>query len=413
MNTLYPHCAGLDVHKTSVFACVRHALPGGQVRQEVRTFATTTDALLGLADWLRAEGVTHVALESTGVYWKPVFHILEESCTVVLVNAQHIKAVPGRKTDVKDCQWIAQLLQHGLLKASFVPPAPIRELRDLTRHRSQLVGEKTRAANRLQKALEDANIKLASVASDILGKSGRAMLRALIAGETDPEKLADLAQRRLRGKIPALRAALHGRVTDHHRFLLKLLLSQVEQIEDLLQQLEERIAQVVVPFAEPLRRLRTVSGIGPLVAVVLLAELGATPHTTFPSAAHLASWAGLCPGNHRSAGRQKHGRTGKGSRWLRAALIQAAWAAVRQKNGFLPVRFRRLARRQGKKKAVLGIAHRLLEIIYAVQRDGKEYEDLGADYYDHQGRERLTEHLVKRLESLGHKVSLEPESKAG
>jgi transposase len=412
MHSLYPHCAGLDVHKDSVFACVRHALPGGQVRQEVRTFATTTAALLGLADWLRAEGVTHVALESTGVYWKPVFHILEEACTVVLVNAQHIKAVPGRKTDVKDCQWIAQLLQHGLLKASFVPPAPIRELRDLTRHRQQLVGEKTRAANRLQKALEDANIKLASVASDILGKSGRAMLRALIAGETDPVKLADLAERRLRGKIPALRAALHGRVTAHHRFLLKLLLSQVEQIEDLLQQLEERIAEVVIPFAEPLRRLRTIPGIGPLVAVVVLAELGATPQTTFPSAGHLASWAGLCPGNHRSAGRQKHGRTGKGSRWLRAALIQAAWAAVRQKNGFLPVRFRRLARRQGKKRALVGIAHRLLEIIYAVQKQGKGYEDLGADYYDRQGRDRLTEHLVKRLESLGHKVSLEPVPKA-
>jgi transposase len=412
MHTLYPHCAGLDVHQKSVFACVRHALPGGSVRQEVRTFATTTAALLALADWLHAEGVTHVALESTGVYWKPVFHILEASCTLVLVNAQHCKAVPGRKTDVKDCQWIAQLLQHGLLKASFIPPAPIRELRDLTRHRSQLVGEKTRAANRLQKALEDANIKLASVASDILGQSGRAMLRALIAGVTDPVQLADLAQRRLRGKIPALQSALHGRVTDHHRFLLKLLLDQVEQLEGLLQQLDERIAQGVAPFAEPVQRLRTIPGMGPLVAAVVLAEVGATPQTTFPSAAHLASWAGLCPGNHRSAGRQKHGRTGKGSRWLRAALLQAAWAAVRQKTGFLPARFRRLARRQGKKKAVVAIAHRLLEIIYAVQKQGKAYEDLGADYYERTGRDRLTEHLVKRLESLGHKVRLEPVPKA-
>jgi transposase len=411
MDTLYAHCAGLDVHKGNVVVCVRHYLPGGRVRQEVRTFATTTAALLALADWLQAEGVTHAAMESTGVYWKPVFHILEGTCTLVLVNAQHLKQVPGRKTDVKDCQWIAQLLQHGLLKASFIPPAPIRELRDLTRHRSQLVGEKTRAANRLQKALEDANIKLASVASDVLGQSGRAMLRALIGGVTDPVKLADLAKGQLRHKLPQLEAALHGRVTAHHRFLLKMLLGQVEYLEDLLQQLEDRMGEVILPFRDQTQLLLTIPGIGWLVAVVLLAELG-PDLKTFPSARHLASWAGLCPGNNRSAGRQRSGRTGKGSRWLRAALIQAAWAASRQKNSYLAAQFRRLAARRGRKRALLAVAHSLLHIIYAVLKKGKAYEDLGADWFERQNGERLTQHLVKRLESLGHKVSLEPVQKA-
>jgi len=412
MDTLYPHCAGLDVHKGNVVVCVRHLLPGGHVRQEVRTFATTTAALLALADWLGAEGVTHVAMESTGVYWKPVFHILEEAFTVLLVNAQHLKQVPGRKTDVKDCQWIAQLLQHGLLKASFIPPAPIRELRDLTRHRSQIVGEKTRAANRLQKVLEDANIKLASVASDVLGKSGRAMIRALCDGETDPVQLAELAQGRLRNKQAPLEAALLGRVTDHHRFLLKLLLHQVEQLEGLLQELEERIEETMRPFGDPLALLLTIPGVGLLVAMTLLAELGADLKT-FPSARHLASWAGMCPGNHRSAGRQRSGRTGKGSRWLRATLIQAAWAACRKKDGYLAAQFRRLVGRRGPKRAILAVAHSLLRIIYAVLKSGTPYEDLGADWFDRQNSKRLTERLVKRLESLGHKVSLEPAAEAG
>jgi len=407
MDTLYPHCAGLDVHKKNVVAAVRHLSEGGRVRQEIRTFATTTAELLALADWLRAEGVTHAALESTGVYWKPVFHILEATCTLVLVNAQHLKQVPGRKTDVKDCQWIAQLLQHGLLQASFVPPAPIRELRDLTRHRSQLMGEKTRAANRLQKVLEDANLKLASVASNVLGQSGRAILRALIGGVTDPAKLADLAKGLLRRKLPQLEEALHGRLTAHHRFLLKMLLGQVEYLEDLVQQLEQRVEEVIAPFREQVQLLQTIPGIGWTVAVVLLAELGADLKA-FPSARHLASWAGMCPGNNRSAGRQRSGRTGKGSRWLRAALIQAAWAAARKKDTYLAVQFRRLAARRGRKRAAVAVANSLLHILYAVLKRGKAYEDLGADWFDRQNEKRLTRHLVQRLESLGHKVSLEP-----
>jgi transposase len=411
MDTFYPHCAGLDVHKGNVVACVRHLAPGGRVRQDVRTFATTTAALLTLADWLAAEGVTHAALESTGVYWKPVFHILEGTCTLILVNAQHLKQVPGRKTDVKDCQWIAQLLQHGLLQASFVPPAPVRELRDLTRHRSQRVGEKTRAANRLQKALEDANIKLASVASDVLGQSGRAMLRAVIGGETDPVKLADLAKGALRQKRPQLEAALHGRVTDHHRFLLKMLLGQVAYLEDLIQQLQDRLEEMLAPFREQTRLLLTIPGIGRLVAVTLLAELG-PDLKTFPSARQLASWAGLCPGNHRSAGRQRSGRTGKGSQWLRAALIQAAWAASRQQTTYVAVQFRRRAARRGRKRALIATAHSLLTIVYAVLKRGRAYEDLGPDYFDRRQGERLTRHLVKRLESLGHRVNLEPVHKA-
>ncbi|HZY87945.1 MAG TPA: IS110 family transposase [Gemmataceae bacterium] len=412
MDTLHPHCAGLDVHKDTVVACVRHQPPLGRARKEVRTFPSHTAGLLELADWLAAEGVTHVAMESTGVYWKPVFHILEGRFELLLVNAQHLKNVPGRKTDPADASWIARLLQHGLLRPSFVPPPPVRELRDLTRQRTQLVGEKTAVANRIQKVLEDANVKLASVASDVLGMSGRAMLRALIRGESDPEQLAELARGRLRAKIPALRPALQGRVTEHHRFLLELLLDQVGQLEELIGRLEARITEVLAPFGDQVERLMTVPGISRTVAEVVLAEAGPDLQT-FPSAGHLASWVGLCPANHESAGKATRGSGRKGNRWLRVALVQAAWAASHTKQTYLAAQYRRLAARRGRKRALVGVAHSLLHIVYHVLKDGRVYEELGGDYFDRLHGDRLTRHLVKRLESLGHRVTLEPVQRAG
>jgi transposase len=353
-----------------------------------------------------------VALESTGVYWKPVCHILEGRCELLLVNAQHLKNVPGRKTDAADAAWIAKLLQHGLLRASFVPPAPIRALRDLTRQRTQLVGDQVRAGNRIQKVLEDANLKLASVASDVLGMSGRAMLRALIGGERDPGRLAELALGRLRQKLPALRQALAGRVTDHHRFLLGLLLEQVEQLEGLIARLEARITEVLAPLEGPRQRLLTVPGMSRTVAEVVLAEAGPDLQT-FPSPAHLASWVGLCPANHDSAGKPKGGPGRKGDRWLRTALVQAAWAASPSKGTYLAAQFRRLAARRGKRRALVGVAHSLVHVIYHVLKEGRVYEELGGDYFDRLQGDRLTRHLVKRLESLGHRVPLEPAQKAG
>jgi transposase len=412
MDTLHPHCAGLDVHKDTAVACARHQPPRGRARTETRTFPTHTAGLLELADWLAAQGVTHAAMESTGVYWKPVFHVLEGRLELLLCNAQHVKNVPGRKTDRADAAWLARLLQHGLLRASFVPPAPVRELRELTRQRTRLVGEKSRVSNRIQKVLEDANIKLAGVLSDVLGMSGRAILRALVAGEADPAKLADLAQPRLREKVPALRQALEGRVTEHHRFLLGLLLDQVGQLEGLIGRLEGRITEQLAPFAEAARRLMTIPGVGRTVAEVVLAELG-PDLTTFPSAGHLASWAGLCPGSHESAGKSKGGLARKGNRWLRTMLVQAAWAAGRSKGTYLAAQFRRLAARRGRKRALVAVAHSLLGVIYHVLKEGRVYEELGGDYFDRLQGERLTRHLVKRLESLGHRVTLEPGQRAG
>ena len=411
MDTLHPHCAGLDVHKDTVVACVRHQPPRGPARKEVRTFPSHTAGLLALADWLAAEGVSHAAMESTGVYWKPVFNILEGTCEVILVNAAHVKNVPGRKTDPADAGWLARLLQHGLLRASFVPPRPTRELRDLTRQRSQLVGEAVRVGNRVQKVLEDANIKLASVASDVLGMSGRAMLRALVAGETDPDKLAESALGRLRPKRPALRQALAGRVTEHHRFLLGLYLDQLAQLEGLIARVEARVTEVLGPLEGPLQRLMTIPGVNRTVAEVVLAEVGPDVNS-FPSPAHLASWAGLCPGNDESAGKRRSGRVRKGDRWLRVALVQAAWAAGRSKRTYLQARFWRLAARRGKKRALVALAHTLVGIIYRVLKEGKEYAELGADYFDRLEKERLTKRLVERLERLGHKVTLQPVQQA-
>jgi transposase len=374
MEILHPCCAGLDVHKRTVVACVRRIGPDGQVHTRVRTFGTMTAELLQLADWLAAEGVRQVALESTGVYWKPVYHLLEGHLELMLVNARHIKNVPGRKTDVKDAEWIAQLLQHGLLTPSFVPPAEIRELRDLTRQRAQLIHERATVVNRVHKVLEDANIKLASVATDVLGQSGRAMIAALIAGETDPDPLAELARGSLRKKRPELRRALEGRVTEHHRFLLRTLMRQEEQLEGLIAQYGARIEEVMTPFTEATARLRRIPGIGARAAEVIVAEIG-TDMAKFPTAGHLCSWAGLCPGNDQSAGKHRSGRTTKGSRWLRATLVQVAWAAIRTKETIFQVVYRRWAKRLGRKKALVAVGHKILSVIYALLKNQTEYRE--------------------------------------
>jgi transposase len=372
MDIVHRCCAGLDVHKKTVVACVRRLGPDGSAGTSVRTFETMTADLLRLADWLAAEGVTDVAMESTGVYWKPVYHLLEDRFTLLLVNAHHIKKVPGRKTDVKDAEWIAQLLQYGLLSPSFVPPPPIRELRDLTRQRTQLTRDRATMVNRVQKVLEDANIKLASVASDPLGASGRAMLRAMIAGQEAPDVLAELARARLRGKIPQLKEALHGRVTDHHRFLLRTLLDQIEAQEAMIARYDDQIGRVMAPFVEAARRLRTIPGVGQASAEIIVAEIG-TEMGRFPSAAHLASWAGLCPGNDQSAGKRRSGKTTKGSQWLRATLVQVAWAAVHSRATIFGATYSRLAKRLGKKKALVAVAHKILGLIHKLLKDRVDY----------------------------------------
>jgi len=326
MDTMHRCCAGLDVHKETVAACVRRIDSTGRVAKEVRTFGTTTGALRKLLDWLVSQGAEAAAMESTGVFWKPIWNILEGSVKVILVNARHIKNVPGRKTDVKDCDWIAQLLQHGLLRASFVPERPQRDLRDLTRQRSQLTAEQSRVSNRIHKTLEDANIKLGSVATDILGVSGREMIRALIAGQDDPNALAELARRRLRAKLPQLREALRGRLSDHHRFMLSQLMDHRDYLDRQIAAFDQRIEELMRPFQEATQRLMTMPGVGRLTAQNVLAEIG-TDMSRFPTDQHLASWAAMCPGNRESAGKRQSGHTNHGNRWLRTALAQAAWAA--------------------------------------------------------------------------------------
>lgn len=406
MDALYPHRAGLDGPKDTVVARVRHHDAGKRARREVRTFATPSRALEELADWLTAEGVTHAAMESTGVYWKPAFNVREDRVTVLLVNPQPIKQVSGRKTDVADYAWIAQLLQHGLPTASFIPPTRRRELRDLTRQRSQLGAEQTAVANRLQKVLEDANVKLGGVATDVLGVSGRAILAAIVAGRAGPEELAELARGRLRGKIPQSRQALAGRVTDHHRSLLRLLLEHLDHLDRLIAQLNGRIEQLTAPDAEALALRTTIPGIKRHTAEVLLAEVGPTVDP-FPTAGRFASWAGLGPGNNESAGKRRTGRTTKGDRWPRQAVVQAGWAAAHTKSTDLGARYRRVARRRGPKRALMAVGHTPLVIVDPVLRKRVPYRELRADYYDRLRPERLTRHLVRRLEQLGHKVTLE------
>jgi transposase len=368
----------LDVHKRTVVACVRRVDPAGKVSKSIKTFATMTTDLLALSDWLALQGVAVVAMESTGSYWKPVFNLLESRFEVVLVNAHHIKNVPGRKTDVKDSEWIAQLLQHGLLRSSFIPPRPTRELRDLTRQRTQLIRERTSVINRIQKILEDANIKLGSVASNALGVSGRLMIEAIIRGEYDPVKLADLARMRLRKKIPQLQQALHGSVTDHHRFLLRTQMNHLDHLERLILEYSQCIEEALDPFAETLARLVTIPGVDFRVAEVVVAEIGLDMNR-FPTAGHLSSWAGLASGQHESAGKRQSGKTTPGNVWLKSALVQAAWAAFRAKGTHLSKKFRRIAGNRGKKRAAVAVAHTLLVIIYHLLKENTTYQEIAGE----------------------------------
>jgi transposase len=407
MERLIERCCGLDVHRDTVAACVRRPGPNGQRQQEIRTFGTTGIELLALRDWLEAHRVTEVAMESTGVYWKPVFYVLEAAFRCLLVNAAHLKQVPGRKTDLRDCAWIAQCLEHGLLRGSFVPPAPIRELRDLTRHRRVLSQERTRAANRVHKLLQDAGIKLASVATDILGVSGRAMLEALVHGTTDPAVLADLARGKLRKKLPALREALAGRFRPHHAFLVAQLLGQIDYLDEAISEVSTEIDRRLAPFAQPLTQLDTIPGINKRTAEGIIAEIG-VDMSAFPSDGHLASWAGICPGNNESAGKHKSGKTRKGNRWLRTTLVEAAKAAANKKDSALQARYRRVMRHRGHNKATVAVAHAMLRAVYHVLAEGTTYRELGADYHDRRRTQRVTRRAIQTLERLGYRVVLEP-----
>lgn len=406
MEVIYPRCCGLDVHAKTVVACLIR-----RGKKQTRTFSTMTDDLLALSDWLVREECTHVAMESTGVYWKPVFNILEGVVEVILVNARQVKAVPGRKTDVKDCEWLADLLRHGLLKASFIPPAHIRELRELTRYRQSVVKEQQAVTNRVQKVLESANIKLGQVASDVLGVSGQAMIRALIVGEEDTTQLAQLARGRLKEKEPELRRALQGRLSPAQRWILGELLERYQELEAALAKVNEHIGQEVAhspdPFVqEAVQLLDTIPGVGEQVAQTLVAEFG-VDMSRFPSPRHLASWAGMCPGNQESAGKVKSGKTTKGSPYLRVALVQAAWAVTHTKGNYLVAQYRRLVKRMGKKKALVAVGHSILTIAYHLLSRKVPYEELGGNYFDRRNVAVQRRRLIRNLESLGLKVTVE------
>jgi transposase len=404
MEVLYPRCAGLDVHAKNVVACVRIA-SGATVTYEHRTVSTNTRGLLDLADWLTAHGVTHVAMEATGVYWKPVWHVLEEHVTLVLANAMHIRNIPGRKSDKNDATWISDLLALGLIRSSFVPPAPIQDLRDLTRTRKQFVRERARHMQRIQKTLEDANVKLTEVISDILGTSGRAMLTALVAGETDPARLASLTSGRLKATRAELTEALHGRVTAHHRFMLQLHLTQIAALDTAVADVEARIREALVPFRAAVSLLTTMPGVSETAAAVIVAEIG-DDMSKFPSAGHLLSWAGLCPRLDESAGKRRSTRTRQGAPWLKTTLVQIAWPASRKKQSYFQAQFLRLKSRRGPKKAIVAVAASMLTDVYYMLRDGTEFHDLGDQYFAHHDKARLTNRLLTRLRDLGVEVEV-------
>lgn len=404
MEVLHPRCAGLDVHKDVVMAC-RRVVEGGRVEQTLRSFATTTRGLLELAEWLAEAGCTHVAMEATGVYWKPVWHVLEGSFELLLANAQHVRNVPGRKSDVNDAMWLADLLAHGLLRGSFVPPRPVQEMRDLTRTRKQLVREIAQHTQRIQKTLEDANVKLASVISNVLGTTGRAILAALIAGDDDPEKLAALAHPRIQASHRDLVEALRGRVTPHHRFLLRLHLEQIDALQRAVGELEARMGEALAPFREQVALLTTIPGVSDIVAQVIAAEVG-LDMSRFPTAGHLISWAGLCPRLDQSAGKRRSTRIRKGAPWLKTTLVTAAWAAARRKGGYHQAQFLRLKARRGAKKAVIAVAASMLTAAYHMLTTGEVYHDLGADHFDRRDRAKIARRLVQRLEDLGLRVEV-------
>lgn len=444
VEVVYQRCCGLDIHKKTVVACLMVVRADGKRGKQIRTFGTSTQALLELLDWLKAAGCTHVGMEATGVYWKPIYNLFEGHFGLIVANARHIKAVPGHKTDVNDAQWIASLLQHGLLKASFIPSQEQRELRDLTRYRTTLVEERARIVNRLQKTLEDTNLKLGDVVSDITGKSAQAILRGLLAGETDPAVLADLARGRLKAKRADLEAALVGTIKPHHHFLLREHLDHIHLLDQAIERVEGEIEARMGPdeppeeqtsneqseveqaasdkpiqpankaplsLAQAVVLLCSIPGISRRAAQGILAEIG-TNMDRFESAKHLASWAGMCPGNHESAGKRTSGKTNKGSPWLRKLLVEAALAAGRTKNTYLSAQYRRLAARRGKKRAAIAVGHTILVIIFHVLHDQKPYEELGGNFFDERERQTVEMRLVQRLEMLGYDVSLRPAAHA-
>lgn len=407
MEIVITRCVGLDVHKATVVATVRVPGDDGRRRIVTETFGTMTPDLIALREWLQAFGVTHVALESTGVYWKPVYYVLEDAFELLLINMQELKRVPGRKTDVKDSEWLAQLLECGLLRSSFVPPPPIRELRDITRYRVQQTRDRSREVNRLQKVLEDAGVKVTSVLSDVMGVSGRAMVEALVAGTTDPQILADLARGQLRKKLPALQRALVGHFRPVHAFLLQQILAKIDYLDEALERLTAEIDRRVTPFGPMLTALDSIPGINRIGAISLVAETGGDMQH-FPSAAHLCSWAGMCPGHDESAGKRRTGKTRKANRYLRTTLVQAGVAASHQKDSALRALYARVKGRRGHKKAVVAVGHQILEIAYYVMRDGVTYHELGPDYFQRHDRERTARRHVKQLEALGYIVTVQP-----
>lgn len=436
MQIVHTHCAGLDVHKKTVVACVRQLQADGTVSRHIRTFGTTTSELLTLAAWLLSLDVTHVAMESTGEFWKPLYNLVESSFTLLLVNAAHIKHVPGRKTDVKDAEWIAELLAHGLMRPSFVPPPPQRALRDLTRQRTHLIRERGSEVNRMQKVLEWANIKLASVVTDISGVSARAMLQAVVAGQTDVSVLAELAKGRLRSKRAELEQALRGTLQPHHAFMITQHLALIDTLDEQITAFDERIHEAIEATRPPSGPagdqqgeqqpetqtqanaapdgawaaqaiLDAIPGIGERTAEMILAELG-TDMSRFPSKGHVSSWAGLAPGQHESAGKRKATRIRDGNKYLRATLVQAAWAAVRKRGTFLSAYFGRLSARRGKQKAIVAVAHKILVLIYTLLKTGQLYQERGAASLDEKQKERIVHRLENRIAKLGYKVHLEP-----
>jgi transposase len=406
VDQLIDRVAGLDVHKATVVATVRTPAANGGRTSRTETFGTMTADLIALRDWLHAHGVTHVALESTGVYWKPIYYVLEDRFTLLLINMLELKHVPGRKTDVKDSEWLAQLLECGLLKASFVPPPAIRELRDITRYQVQQVRDRSREVNRLCKVLEDAGIKLTSVATDVLGVSGRAMVDALLAGTTDPTVLAELARGKLRTKLPELRRALHGRFRRHHAFLVEQILAKIDFLDETLERITTELDERLAPFAPMLANLDTIPGVSRTTAVSILAETGGDM-TRFVTAARLCSWGGMCPGHNESAGKRRSGKTRKANRYLRAALIQSALGASHTKGTALQARYHRVKRHRGHKKAVVAVGHQILEIAFHIMRDGVTYDELGADYFDRRHKDRTVRRHVRQLEALGFHVTIE------